>query len=352
MMLLRLLLFPFALLYDLITRLRNHLYDIGYKKAFFFETMVISVGNLSVGGSGKTPMVEYLIRLFSDVNVAVLSRGYRRRTRGFILASEGDNALSLGDEPYQMFRKYGDKATVAVGEDRALAIPEILLYRPETQIILLDDAFQHRQVLPDFSILITEFHRPFFNDCVMPYGRLREARKGAGRAHAIVVSKCPDDLSPQEMCKYRRQIQQYAGEEIPVFFSCIRYGEIRPWHGIDVDIPEHFYFFSGIARPEPMAYYLRKNYDLVAERHFPDHYIFSESEMMSIKKAFDNINLQPKGMITTEKDMVRIKSLPWSEKLNAWPLFYLPIDIEFIEGSAAFDQYVKDAFQNKYNHTN
>ncbi|MCC5931250.1 MAG: tetraacyldisaccharide 4'-kinase [Cyclobacteriaceae bacterium] len=346
MMLLRLLLFPFAVLYDLVTRLRNHLYDIGYKKSFSFDTIVISVGNLSVGGSGKTPMVEYLLRLFKDEKVAVLSRGYRRRTRGFRLAGAGDNALTLGDEPFQMYRKFGDNACVAVGEERALAIPEILFHRPETQIILLDDAFQHRKVIPNLSILVTEFHRPFFKDYLMPYGRLREARNGAFRADLVIVSKCPDSLAPSEMDDYRQSIQTFAQNDIPVYFTRIKYGRIRHWSDQALDTPKHFYFFSGIGQPAPMAHYIRENFNLAAERHFPDHYIFSESEMMTIKKTFDNINLQSKGIITTEKDMVRIKSLPWSDKLREWPLYYLPIEIDFIGGSAAFDQYLKNALQN------
>src|SRR6478609_5114611 len=174
MSVLRFLLLPFALIYDWITRLRNHLYDIDYKHAIEFDRVVISVGNLNVGGSGKTPMIEYLIRLLTPHStVATLSRGYGRKTRGFRMATTEDSAKTLGDEPFQFYLKFKDQISVTVGEERALAIPEMLMQTPEIDIILLDDAFQHRPVKPTYSILLTEYSRPFFTDFVLPMGTLR-----------------------------------------------------------------------------------------------------------------------------------------------------------------------------------
>jgi tetraacyldisaccharide 4'-kinase len=193
---LRILLLPVAWLYEGITRLRNWLYDKGYKKSTSFPLPVISVGNLTVGGTGKTPHVEYLVRLLKDQRQLVtLSRGYGRQTKGFLIADEQANAATIGDEPMQFYQKFGHQIKVAVGEKRVPAIEQILRLYPKTEIILLDDAFQHRAVRPCFSILLSDYHRPFYTDFVLPAGRLRESRKGAGRADAVIFSKCPQNLS-------------------------------------------------------------------------------------------------------------------------------------------------------------
>jgi tetraacyldisaccharide 4'-kinase len=221
--LLRILLFPITIIYWMVTALRNHLFDINYSRSFQFEPHVINIGNLSVGGSGKTPTVEYLIRLLKDKYVlATLSRGYRRTTKGFRLADQNDNYLSIGDEPFQYYSKFGHQVSVAVGEDRALAIPSILLERDNTQVILLDDAYQHRTVKPDLNILLTEFKKPFTSDYVLPSGRLRESRNGARRADIVLVTKCPEyvDASVQE--RLAQEIRKYSGPEVPVFFTRIR----------------------------------------------------------------------------------------------------------------------------------
>src|SRR4051812_38727618 len=196
MKIVRLLLYPFAVLYNLVTRLRNHLYDIGHKPAFQFETPVITIGNLNVGGSGKTPMVEYLVELLKkDFKVATLSRGYRRETKGYRTATDSDTVRHIGDEPMQLFRKFGKDINVIVGEDRVFAIPNILHDFPETNVILLDDALQHRSVRARLSILVTEYSHPFYNDFVLPFGRLREARRGASRSDIVVVTKCVEGIS-------------------------------------------------------------------------------------------------------------------------------------------------------------
>ncbi|MEL7146090.1 MAG: tetraacyldisaccharide 4'-kinase, partial [Bacteroidota bacterium] len=217
------LLFPFAVLYDLITRLRNHLYNIEYYKSFEFQTNVISVGNLTVGGTGKTPMIEYLIRLLRDqYGLATLSRGYGRKTRGFLQGDFDQTKVhDIGDEPFQYLLKFHDKVGIFVGEERAWAIPGILMERPGTEVILLDDAYQHRTVLPSLSILMTRYDRLFSADFLMPMGRLREARKGASRADAVVVSKCPFNFDEKAIIE---DIRKYIAPSIPVFFTSVAYG--------------------------------------------------------------------------------------------------------------------------------
>src|SRR5258706_3745257 len=204
------LLFPFSILYDLVTRIRNRLYDIGHKKSFRFETTVVGVGNLNVGGSGKTPMIEYLVKLLLPQHkVATLSRGYGRKTSGLRFATKSDTADTLGDEPFQFFRKFDHEVLVTVGEDRAYAIPNILLHRPLTDIILMDDAFQHRAVDPQLSILLTDYRQPFYSDWVLPAGNLREARAGAHRSDVVVITKCPGDTPPETCIAIEKSVQRY-----------------------------------------------------------------------------------------------------------------------------------------------
>lgn len=220
----KILLYPLSVLYDAVTRFRNHLYNIRYKPRIHFETMVISVGNLAVGGTGKTPMVEYLIQLLKDqYKLATLSRGYGRKTKGFHFLNQEDTAEKVGDEPLQFFKKFGTEVVITVGEERALAIPEILFHHEETEIILLDDAFQHRKVDRDLNILLTAYASPFFADIILPAGRLREARKEAARADMVVVTKCPENLSETEQQHFKTRIKQYTVPEVPIFFSSIKY---------------------------------------------------------------------------------------------------------------------------------
>ena len=206
------LLYPFTLLYGTITDFRNHLYNMGQRPSIQFDTNVINVGNLTVGGTGKTPHVEYLIRLLhSQYKVATLSRGYGRKTKGFILANDEATAESIGDEPLQFYKKFKNECVVSVGEERALAIPHILTEHPETQVVLLDDAYQHRAVTPSFNILLTDYNRLFYQDYPFPSGRLRERRKGAKRANAVIVTKCPDDLSSSAQQAIEQQIRKGEG---------------------------------------------------------------------------------------------------------------------------------------------
>ena len=222
---LRLLLMPFGIFYILAVAIRNWLYDRKILKSIEFEVPVISVGNLRVGGSGKSPMVEYLVRLLcTNHKVCILSRGYKRNSSGFRMASSVDTPESLGDESFQFYRKFGSRAGVAVGEDRMMAIPEILALTGEPAVIILDDAFQHRQVKPALNILLTSWQYLFYKDHIMPYGMLREPGKNAARADCVVVTKCPADITSRAMDQTREKLACYAPAK-EIFFSTIEYGE-------------------------------------------------------------------------------------------------------------------------------
>lgn len=333
---LRLLLFPFAILYDLVTRVRNYLYDIGHKSSFSFEVPVISVGNLNAGGSGKTPMVEYLIRLTMNTRkVATLSRGYGRRTKGYRLATNEDNASTLGDEPFQYFKKFGGRVKVTVGEDRAFAIPNILNEEGETDLIILDDAFQHRSVRPGLSILLTEYAHPFTSDFVLPAGNLRESRRGARRADVVVVTKCPADMANEE--SLTSSIRRYAGDK-PVFFTRIDYASPTCF-GKSHPIGKKIILVTGIARPDPMSSYLKNNFEVLRHFRFADHHAFSLGDLKEIHSfAAEHTDAV---IITTEKDMVRLIQPALIDEVSNHPWYYLPISVNFLKNGADFDNLVR-----------
>ncbi|MGE0590015.1 MAG: tetraacyldisaccharide 4'-kinase [Cyclobacteriaceae bacterium] len=342
MSVLSVLLYPFSVLFRVATDIRNHLYSIGHKKSTKFEVPVVVVGNLNVGGSGKTPAIEYLIRLLkNDFKLATLSRGYGRRTRGLRFASEKDTAASLGDEPYQFFKNYGSEVKVVVGEDRAFAIPNILHEWSDVNVILLDDAFQHRRVTPHLSILLTEFDRPFFTDHLIPSGRLRESRKEASRADIIIVTKCREELSESDEKKLVQRICDYAGDK-PVFFSQIEYGQPQPFinnHKIGNDVV----LVSGIANARPLEKHVGDNFKLLRHFKFRDHHHYSVKEVQSIA---DFIRNNPgASLLTTEKDMVRLLDPRFQSILKDVPSFYFPIKMTFMKNGSDFDAIVRKAIE-------
>ena len=344
---LSILLLPFTFLYALGMRLRNHLYNIGYSRSFNFDIMVINVGNLSVGGTGKTPMVEYLIRLLSDrYSLATLSRGYKRKTRGFRIANASDTAVELGDEPFQFYLKYGKKMTVTVCEERAIAIPRILLKYPETQLILLDDGYQHRTVLPDFNILLTTYAKPFYEDLLLPSGRLRETRSGAKRASAVVVTKCPAELSNVEQEKIIMKVKKYIREDTPVYFAYTVYHKIKSLYGKS-GIKNKVILFSGIANPQSFYNYIKQHYDVVKEIIYPDHKNFSLSDIQSLIKQAQTLGA---SLLTTEKDAARLYNERNALLFKEINLFYLPIELKLIKDGKEFDGMVLEAISKKYMH--
>ena len=334
------LLFPFAILYDFITRFRNYLYDTGRRGSVKFEANVISVGNLTVGGTGKTPHIEYLIRLLKGrYNVATLSRGYGRKTKGFILADAEASATSIGDEPFQYYNKYGTEITVAVGEDRAIAIPSILYERPDTKLILLDDAYQHRAVCPLLNILLSDYNRPFYKDYVLPYGRLRESRTGANRADVIIVSKCPPEIDRKEQELIENEIKKFVKVETPIYFSSIRYSAPKAVFSNETLIEKHkVLLFTGLANPLPFENHVKSKFEVSKHLVFKDHFMYKEADILGILEVFNQLNVKGDHfLMTTEKDMVKLLSKELKMLLMNVPIFYIPIEVFFINKGDEFD---------------
>ncbi|MGL2994795.1 tetraacyldisaccharide 4'-kinase [Flavobacterium sp. TSSA_36] len=332
MKLLRTLLFPLAIIYGSITFIRNYLFDVGLLKSYTFSLPIITVGNLSVGGTGKTPQIEYLIRLLSNkYSVATLSRGYKRQSKGFILADASVNAAILGDEPFQFFQKF-PAIQVAVDANRKNGIEELLSQKKSPEIILLDDAYQHRKVKAGFYILLTAFGDLYAHDFLLPTGNLRESRTGAQRAAIIVVTKCPKNLSEAEQISIEKQLNLSENQQL--YFTFIEYEDSIYSKETKLKLAdlgnESKLLLAGIAKPEPFFEYLKKENDLCLT--FPDHHHFSESEITAIQK-------QAKGrkIITTEKDYVRLKDSMLSEQL-----YYLPIRSSFVNNEKEFDQTILD----------
>jgi tetraacyldisaccharide 4'-kinase len=340
---LRFLLFPFAILFDAITSVRNQLYELGFKPSARFDLPLISVGNLAVGGTGKSPMIEHLIRLLKDrFRIATLSRGYGRATKGFRLANQSDNASTLGDEPFQFFKKFETQVCVAVGEERAMAIPNLLDLCPDIQVILLDDAYQHRRVAPSFQILLTDYNKPFYRDFLLPVGSLRESRHGAERADVIVVTKCPPELSEDEMMEIETEIRKNSNK--PIFFTTVRYGNIISFGSAVLNgLPERIVLVSGIASAKPMASFISSGYKIVRHFDFPDHHTYSTRDLQEITEV---ARAQNAAIITTEKDFVKLDVAEFHIFLSQAPFFYLPIEIEFLKNGKDFDEMLLNVVKN------
>lgn len=338
MSVLKFLLLPFAMLYDVVMDIRNRLYDMKMYPSTSFDIPVISVGNLAVGGTGKTPMTEHLIRLLSpQYKIATLSRGYGRKTKGFRIAGVNDSAATIGDEPYQMFKKFSPTVGVTVGEERALAIPTILQELPETDIVVLDDAFQHRKVIPGLSILLTEYNRPFFNDHILPFGRLREGPEGAKRADAIVVTKCPSHLEEEEMMSMEHSFRKYTDK--PVFFSKIRYSDPVPF-GTAAKISSKVILLTGIANAQILEAYISSNFALIKHFSFRDHYVFTVSDLNDVENILRKNEGEQVSIITTEKDKAKLDREELKTHISKLPIFYLPIETEFLRNGKDFDALV------------
>ncbi len=339
------LLFPFSLLYTWMMRVRNSQYDSGRRPITNFDRVVISVGNLSVGGTGKTPVIEYLIHLLrKDYHLATISRGYGRRTTGFRLVEEKDDARSVGDEPLQFYRKYGDQVAVAVGEERILAIPFVLLERPEVNIFLLDDAFQHRKVGRDLNIMLSDYSRPFYKDYVLPTGRLREQRSGAGRADCIIITKCPS-ITQEEKEEITAQIKVY-NSFAPIYFSNIDYGDSEPvFSNENRSISENVILLTALANASVFKEYIQSKYELVHHFDFNDHHQFSRSDLDRMLKKVNSLGISV-SILTSEKDMVRLLKLGDHDLFKSCSTFYMPIEFK-IDREEHFREIVMNAVQTK-----
>ena len=332
MKLLRKTLFPFSILYGFITQIRNYLYDKGILKSYSFEIPIIVVGNLSVGGTGKTPQIEYLIRLLSDhYKIATLSRGYKRESKGFVLANANATAKTLGDEPYQFYKKFKN-ILVAVDADRKNGIKQLLNLAQKPDVILLDDAFQHRKVKAGFYVLLTAYQDLFVDDFVLPSGNLRELRKNCNRAHAIVVTKCPINLSTEKQNEIEIKINTYSKNTMPVFFSSIEYDDYVYSYQSKINLhqvqQQSKILVAGIANPDLFFNILHANNDV--QFRFPDHHNFTEKDLQNITSKAKNIPI-----ITTEKDFVRL-----ADTILMGNLYYLPIKTNFLNHKKIFNNLI------------
>lgn len=344
----RVLLYPLTLIYGAIVWVRNRMYDSGFFTSIGFSIPVITVGNLSTGGTGKTPHVEYLVRLLRyQYQVATMSRGYKRHTQGFLLADEKANALRIGDEPMQYHMKYPD-LVVSVAEERLTGIPALLQRRPDVDVVLLDDAYQHRSVKGGINILITDFSRPFYKDHILPFGSLRESRSAYKRANIIIVSKCPQDLAPEQAKEIVQKIAPLPHQQ--VFFTGIHYDapyDILRREPVDL-AGKNIVLVCGIARPEPLIAYLEKHATAVHTLSYRDHHYFVSADLEEIKTAYHNWNVADKIIVTTEKDAARLHL--HYDKLKDWgiTLAILPIAVNVLFGgeqalNTAVLQYVEEA---------
>ena len=310
----RFLLLPFAILYGLGVRLRHFLYDRGWLSSKRYPFPILCVGNLAVGGTGKTPMVEYLVRLLGQEQVAILSRGYRRKTRGFVLADDSATAMTLGDEPYQYHRKF-PRATVAVCESRQEGI-ERLLENPHFKYIILDDAFQHRKVQAETNLLLTSYDKLYTQDFLLPVGSLRDIRNRARKAQIIIVTKCPE-LTQAEQEKIIQQLKPLPSQK--VYFTTIAYSDRVYSHedsqALKDFIATPFTLVTGIANPTPLVDFLEKQGASFEHLAYSDHHHFSNRELEFLR--------QKRRILTTEKDYVRLKGA-----LST--LYYLPIETQFL----------------------
>lgn len=349
------LLTPFSWLYRLGTDIRNKLFDRGILSVEEFSVPVISVGNLAAGGTGKTPHIEYLIRLLSPkYKVAVLSRGYKRKSKGFILADNNTKCLTIGDEPFQLFRKFPE-ILVAVDANRRRGIKNLLAL-PEKQrpeVILLDDAFQHRYVKPSLSILLTECENLFLSDKLLPVGRLREPASNKKRAQIIVVTKCPPTLSALAFHNIVEEIDKLSHQSL--FFSSFEYSDLEPvFTGAKKismeEIKEKAYaviLLAGIASPRSLTAYL-KNYTRKMKLFmFPDHHQFTRKDMEELKLVFNNWTRPQKIIITTEKDAARLLDDNLFPKELKPYLYYLPVKVNFVSDNAImFNQIIENHVEN------
>lgn len=314
------------------------MFDRSWLRSTGFGLPVIAVGNLSVGGTGKSPMIEYLIRLLQPYQrLAVLSRGYGRKTRGYVFAEEGTSAEEIGDEPYQFFRKFPE-VQVAVDGDRVSGVSMLLMESPAPDLILLDDAFQHRRIRAGLYVLLTSHDDLYADDLVLPAGNLREPRSGARRADLIVVSKCPPDISEEEKLSIRRRLKLGPGQEL--YFTGIEYmGKIvndRDSISMEELAGEEVLLVTGIADPGPMIRYLEKMQCKFRHLEFADHHRLTEKEHDKIRKAREELGGKDKIVLTTEKDFVR------NFEQVEYPVYYLPIQTQFLEGEESFKKRIHD----------
>ncbi len=334
MKILRLLLFPLALLYGAIVKTRNALYSSGFLNAAEFDVPIINVGNIAMKGTGKTPMIEYLIELLAgNYNVGVISKGLKRKTSGFRVVSAQDNYHKIGDEPRQVYAKYGQHIKLAVGENRALAIPSLIQKYPAIELLLLDDAFQYLAVKPAMNILLTTYQNPFWKDQLFPVGWLQEPKKRAKEADIIVVTRCPETLSEDEKRAFARDFD--FGKNQYLFFSSIKY--LAPYNAFgggerwQFTGNEEILLFTGIAEEKPLIEYLDPLSKEVHWLNFSDHFTYGRRDVEQIISAYKNMGEVNKLLLTTERDAVKFEPFAKLLRENKIDLYCIPIKIVFLQ---------------------
>ncbi|WP_428658580.1 tetraacyldisaccharide 4'-kinase [Runella sp.] len=337
-------LWPLSILYGIVTYIRNYLYNNGLKKIYQSDIYIINIGNLTVGGTGKTPHIEYLQQLLSlNWKIAILSRGYGRKTKGYREVGPHSIAEEVGDEPLQFYKKFGHQTPVIVCEKRVEGVRRIEKEKPNTQLILLDDAFQHRAVGPHLNLLLTDFGRLFYNDYVLPMGLLREFRNGAKRANAVIVSKCPGRLSEAEKIEIISQIRCYTLPHTPVFFSTFTYGTSLPYfENIPLlTVGQEVYLVSGIAQPKLFEGAASTVFKVMGHSALGDHHNFDEEQVRSFVRLS---NQYP--VLTTEKDWVKLRPLLEKLSFTEARFFYWPIQVAF--DVPTFDQFILNEVKKQF----
>ena len=341
-------LLPFSWFYGLAVKTRNTLFEMGMLKSRAFDVPVISVGNITVGGTGKTPHVEYLVRLLKDkFNVAVLSRGYKRKSSGFIKAGKNTTMPEIGDEPYQMKKKFAD-VTIAVDKNRCHGIDMLTEQDDKLDVILLDDAFQHRYVKPGINILLVDYHRLIIYDKLLPAGRLREPLSGKDRADIVIVTKCPKELKPMEFRVVTKAMHLYPYQRL--YFTTLDYAELQPLFQTDKkNIPSldnlqdtHVLLLTGIASPEQLLHDLSPIVPHLSPLTFADHHQFKKKDVQLINDTFAAM-LSPKIIITTEKDATRLNDTEGLSDEVKRNIYVLPLQITFMQDQDnTFNQQIID----------
>lgn len=330
----KILLFPFAIIYGSVIWLRNWLYKTNFIGSTDFEIPVITIGNLSMGGTGKTPFVELLIELLHEhYKIGVLSRGYKRKTSGYLSVQNFHSTKDVGDEPLMLKLKYPD-VQVSVGEERVFAIPRLISEQPQTQVILLDDAFQHQSVRPDINILLTTYDKPFYDDLILPLGTLREFKSGKNRANIIVVTKCPKELNESEQALIISKIKPTANQK--VFLSTVEYGVaynlLNPNDRLFFDKRDSYVLVTGIANAKQLKEFITKQSTEIVHYEFADHHFFETHELEVIKKNYPDL----KKWITTEKDGVRLGAHKNWLLENNISLYCLPVKTKLIGNNTTY----------------
>lgn len=343
---------PFSWLYGFGVHVRNKFFDWGIFKETSFNVPVVGVGNITVGGTGKTPHVEYILEcLRYKRNIAVLSRGYKRKTRGFIVASAKSTPDDIGDEPLQIYEKFGGTVKVAVCESRVKGVRELIRQFPKIDLIVLDDSFQHRYIKPKVNIMLMDYSHPVYSDNILPLGRMRESSDARYRADMVITTKCPSDVSALDMRLVSKHLELMPYQKL--YFSTFDYGGLIPVFPDDcsdrilindLTSEDSVILLTGVANPRPFVNHFREYPFKKKVLHFPDHHDFKKSDLNKILKKFNDSSGSRKIIITTEKDAVRISHNPYFPiELRSF-IFYMPIGVRMLDTNFGYD-FVPDLLQ-------